>query len=145
MTARSLELRPYATLDDTPERTKQSFKEECNINNIMARYQRTGIVDHVAKHGGSYQDCSAITFTESMQTVARATSMFQELPSAARKRFHNSPLEFLEYLDGDPSHAEMHDLGLTLDGPPEPPPPDPDREKPNSKPSDDNQPDQSPP
>ena len=39
-----------------PTLTKQSFKEECDINNIMAKYRATGILSHVQAHQGRYQD-----------------------------------------------------------------------------------------
>src|SRR6185369_4770159 len=38
--------------------TKQSFKDECDINNIVRRFEATGIVDHInAAHAkGLYTD-----------------------------------------------------------------------------------------
>ena len=37
-----------------PSLTKQSFTKECDINNIMKKYQKTGAIDHVNKHEASY-------------------------------------------------------------------------------------------
>ena len=39
-----------------PSLTKQSFKDECNINNIMSKYMKDGLIGHVNKHQGRYDD-----------------------------------------------------------------------------------------
>jgi len=99
--------------------TQQSFAESCDINNIMAKYQKTGVVDHVAKFNANYHDCSSLTFTESQMIIASAQNMFNELPAAARKAFNNQPAEFLDFvdnLDEDTAAAELHALGLLAEG-----------------------------
>ena len=104
-----------------PSMTKQSFKEECDINNIMARYQQSGVVDHFNRHQANYRDTTGPDFTESMTIVANAKSMFEELPSKARKHFHNDPREFLDYVNSDEMTPEsLTALGLadaTLEAP----------------------------
>ena len=37
-------------------RTRQEFKEECDINNIMRKYKQSGLVEHVKEYGGRYGD-----------------------------------------------------------------------------------------
>ncbi len=96
----------------TVSRTKQSFRDECDINLIMARYVKSGVVDHVAKHRGSYGFATSLTFHDSMNLVVRAQSMFDELPAEVRKRFGNSPGDFLDFVQ-DPANAEaMREMGL---------------------------------
>lgn len=106
-----------------PTLTKQSFRDECDINTIMSRYQTTGLITHYAKHAPQYGETSPHSFTEAMQLVANAQSMFEELPSRARQHFHHSPAEFLEFANGldiedENSMSLLTDLGLR-DGPPE--------------------------
>jgi len=99
--------------------TKQSFKESCDINNILAKYQKTGVIDHYNKFGAKYGDCPAITFTESEQIIASAKSMFEELPSKARRHFENDPAKFLEFcetVEGDAGAQVLLDLGLLAPG-----------------------------
>lgn len=112
-----------------PSLTKQSFKDECDINKIMARFQRTGVLDHVRKHQPEYGFASNADFTSSMQLVAQAQSMFEELPSSVRKRFDNSPGAFLDFVQDESNTAEMAELGLMGDdyqpSPPAEPPPAP--------------------
>ncbi len=96
-----------------PTMTKQSFKDECNINNIMARYQQTGIVNHFNKHAAQYKDTTGPLFTESQQIVANARSMFEELPSKVRRNFHNNPVEFLDFVNNpELTKQQLTDAGL---------------------------------
>lgn len=79
-------------------KTKQSFKDECDINKLVDKYTKTGAISHVNKHAGSYGYASAADFTESMQIVAKGQTMFQELPSKIRTKFDNDPAKFLEFV-----------------------------------------------
>lgn len=94
------------------DRTKQSFKAECDINNIMARYQRTGVIDFAQKHEAQYADCTGLEFESGMQTIARARAMFEDLPSKLRQRFENEPAKFLEFVQNPKNREEAKELGL---------------------------------
>lgn len=100
---------------DAPSMTQQHFKEKCDINNIMAKYQKTGVVDHVAKFQPEYGFIDGATFTENMMQIAKAQNMFNELPSRAREYFGNDPAKFLDFVDEmDDSHLEtMMEIGLS--------------------------------
>ena len=39
-----------------PSATKQEFKAECDVNNILKQYKATGMIRHVAAQAGVYQD-----------------------------------------------------------------------------------------
>lgn len=94
-------------------RTKQEFQEECDINRIMAQYQRTGVLP-VDPYGWEprYMDCTGLDYQVAMETVAYANSMFQSLSSKIRDRFDNDPQKFLEFAQ-DPAHQEeMIEMGL---------------------------------
>lgn len=95
-----------------PSLTKQSMAKECNVNFIVAKYQRTGVFDHVAAFGGRYGDFTATDFHEAMNIVAEASSMFEALPSTLRNRFENSPAKFLEFVQDEANIEEMYELGL---------------------------------
>ena len=73
------------------DRTKQSFKEECDINNIMARYVKTGVLEFAARHQPQYGDFTGYDFQTAQDTVAKGKTMFAELPAQIRERFENSP------------------------------------------------------
>ena len=92
--------------------TKQSFKDECDINNIMAKYQKTGALAHANRQTPQYGFASPHDFAESMRIVTEAQEMFADLPSSLRNKFANSPENYLAFVQ-DPANAkEMAELGL---------------------------------
>ena len=99
-----------------PSLTEQAHKEEVDINGIVRRYQRTGTFDHVAKYGGEYGDVAPTTYHEAMNVLVKADQMFEELPSNLRKRFNNSPPEFLEFVQNADNYDEAKELGLLQPG-----------------------------
>lgn len=98
----------------------QSAKDECDINKIISKYQKTGLVQHVAIHGPTYGDYDALDFQTAMETIASGTEMFQELPSSVRKRFGNDPARFMEFInDPDTKLEDLERYGLTRPRAPE--------------------------
>jgi len=92
--------------------TKQSMKDECDINLIMAKFVKTGAVEHAIKFSGEYGFATSVDFKDAMDIVARGESMFEELPAAIRNRFENDTGRFLDFVQ-DPANAdEMLELGL---------------------------------
>lgn len=104
--------------------TRQSMKDECDINIIMRKYQKTGAVAHVREFGAFYGDVEPVTFHEAMETIRQANEMFAALPSSVRKRFSNDPSEFLDFVSKpQENEAELRKLGLWKRTPePEPAP-----------------------
>lgn len=102
-----------------PGRTLQSFKDECDINRIMKRYQQTGVIDHVNRAQPQFGDIQAIDFQDGLNIVLEAEARFAALPSDVRDRFGNDPARLLDFV-GKPENAqEAVKLGL-LDAPPAP-------------------------
>lgn len=104
--------RVQITFDPTLGRTRQEFEHECEINNIMAKYQKTGLVDHVTKYNPTYGDYDPIDFQTALNTINEGEAMFAELPSAARKYFNNSPGEFMTFIQDPDNIDKMVELGL---------------------------------
>jgi phage internal scaffolding protein len=93
-------------------RTKQSFREETDINTIMSKYQRTGLISAVNQHAPQYGDVTGLDFQTAMETVTRAQQMFEAMPSSIRKRFANDPAQFLDFVQNDDNVEEARKLGL---------------------------------
>lgn len=110
---RFTERRKVAYKTKGASRTKQSMKDECDVNNILKRYQKTGLLPVATGPGGDYIDVSAVgEYQESLNTVIRAQEAFAALPSGVRARFSNDPAQFLSFV-GDPKNAdELVKLGL---------------------------------
>lgn len=92
--------------------TKQSFKAECDINTIMARYQSTGEMPNLDVCAPQYLDATGLDFQDMQNRVLHAQALFMELPSKLRSRFANDPGEFLAYVADPQNRAEMRELGL---------------------------------
>jgi len=93
-------------------RTKQEFAAECDINNIMSRYLKTGIIDHVRDSAPQFLDASPLEFQEAMQIVAQAETLFEELPSSIRERFENDATKLLEFVHDPANIAESVTMGF---------------------------------
>lgn len=93
--------------------TKQSFRDECDINTIMARYMATGQVPDLQTRAPQYLDVTEGFDFQSMQNqIVEARNLFMELPSVLRARFANDPAEFLAYVRDPENIPEMTKLGL---------------------------------
>lgn len=113
-----------------PSLTKQSFKDECDINNIIKAFSVTGQVQHINARAsqGTYADLPGeIDFQQSLNTIKEAQNAFASLPSKVRDRFGNDPAQFLAFMSDPANQDEMIKLGLATDSrgakPPPPPPP----------------------
>lgn len=103
-------------------RAKQSFKKECDINTIMAKYQSSGVLPSYAGPG-LYGDFSQVSdFLEAQVILQHAEEQFKGLSSAVRDRFKNDPAEFLAFVNNPKNKDEAIKLGLVeVPAPPAPP------------------------
>lgn len=92
--------------------TKQEFKDECDINILMSRYQTTGEMPNINEVAPQYLDVSGIEFQDSMNFIAGAQSLFNQLPSNVRSRFFNDPGLFLDFCSNENNRSEMASMGL---------------------------------
>jgi phage internal scaffolding protein len=108
-----------------PSMTKQSFVEECDINNIIKSYSVTGVIQHINEKAaqGSYIDLpDPIDYQESLNIVIQAEQSFATLPSSVRNRFENDPEQFLAFMADPANQDEIIKMGLGRDTRPPPPP-----------------------
>lgn len=112
LSAYSVKGRHQVDTTSSPSLTKQSFKQECDVNFILSKYQRTGLLDFVNRNEPRYGDASAVDFQDALDTVNRARDMFAELPSKMRRRFDNDPAALLAFLQDERNRSEAIELGL---------------------------------
>lgn len=91
---------------------KQEFRDECDINRIMARYEKSGLINFTSKVAPRYEFVPAIDFQQSMEIVKKAEDEFYSLPSKIRNRFANDPVHFLEFVQDPENIEEARKLGL---------------------------------
>lgn len=93
--------------------TKQEFRRECDVNTILSRYNRTGLIDHVMKHNGDYADVSSsLDYHDAMNLILNAQESFDLLPSDLRKKFDNNPAAFLDFVHDPANKDALVDMGL---------------------------------
>jgi len=102
--------RKYSIQFKQPTLTQQHSKDETDINKIMARYIKTGVIDHVAKYQPQYLDNTDIDYHQSQNIIIKADGMFSDLPATVRKEFNNNPAEFLEFVNDPDNHEKLKDL-----------------------------------
>lgn len=96
-----------------PSLTQAHMQDECDINNIMARYYESGLIDHVNTHEGKYGNfIDSIDYQLAMNQVIEAKEAFMSLPSSLRDQFGNDPAKFLDFVQNPANKSEMEKLGL---------------------------------
>ena len=65
----------------------------------MAKYEKTGLIDHVVRYRGQYADvANTVDYQEAIQIINDADTMFSSLPAKIRDKFANSPADFLAFV-----------------------------------------------
>ena len=71
-------VRPHSiSFEGVQSLTKQSFKDECNVNLIVERFTRTGTLDHAARTAPQFGDAPDQSFFESSCIAAEAASAIE--------------------------------------------------------------------
>lgn len=106
------------TMNADASMTQQQFKDECDINNIMKKYNSTGEFGRLTSKQGVYADFSQITdYQEMLHTVKYAQDAFASLPAEVRKKFSNDPGELLAFVQDPNNYDEGVKLGLINERP----------------------------
>lgn len=111
-TAYGSHLRVQLVKKERSGKTKQSFKDECDINFILSRFRRTRVIDWVSKNPPRYGDATGYDFQKAMDTVVKGREAFAGLPSHIRSRFANDPAQFLDFVHDEANADEMRKMGL---------------------------------
>lgn len=93
-----------------PSLTEQNHARACDINSIMARYVKTGLIDHVQSYQPTYGDVSEKDFQNAMQLVAGVISEFEQLPAFVRDFYSGDPENYLEAISTPEGIEELRSL-----------------------------------
>lgn len=105
-------------------RTQQSFRNQCDINEIVERARVAGFVSHVNSKPPVYGDVSTIPdYQSALGVVNTAREAFEALPSKTRERFNNDPSRMIAFISDKNNYDEAVKLGLVTkkEVPPVPP------------------------
>jgi hypothetical protein len=108
------DLHRFPDQDYPPGRTKQSFKDETDINKLIARAARGETISHLAKYEGVYGDFTDFPdLMEAQARLMRGQQIFDELPGEVKREFGQDAGRFFEYVN-DPANADR--LGDLIPG-----------------------------
>lgn len=111
-------------MNDFPESlTRQEFAAECDINTIMAQYEKHGVISHVNQRQGEYLDLSDVPdLATALGYMNDATAAFMTLSARVRFEFDNDPVKFVKFAENGANLEKMREWGLApaAQAPPEP-------------------------
>lgn len=103
---------PGIDFSNDPGVTDGSQAAECDVNLIVDRFTKTGILPGVDAER-MYADVSDVgSYQESLHIVMKAQEQFDSLDPFIRKKFDNDPGKFLEFCSDDKNREELVKLGL---------------------------------
>lgn len=105
---------------DQPSQTLQSFKDDADINCIIARFENTGVlvdptvpVSRIPQFG-DFSDLP--TYQEAQNVIVAANNAFNGLSAKIRERFGNDPAAYFDFVqslkEGSDEYAEAISLGI---------------------------------
>ena len=94
-------------------RTKQEFKDECDLNVLMKRYERTGVAPGARLGNPFYVDAADLpSYMEALQLVSDAHESFAALPARVRAEFDNDPEKFVAFAQDPANKEKLVEWGL---------------------------------
>lgn len=94
-------------------RTKQNFKDQCDINNIIKKYRKNGVNPFVVTESARYGDYSEVpSYQDSLNFIISADEAFMKLDPRIRARFQNNPGLLIDFCADPNNREEAVKLGL---------------------------------
>ncbi|NBU45388.1 MAG: hypothetical protein EBS37_15130, partial [Betaproteobacteria bacterium] len=96
--------------------TQQQFKEEADINTIVDRFMKSGVLP-TPVNMPQYVDYEGVfDFQTAMNAVRQADENFMRMDAKIRARFNNSPQEFLQFFADPANSSKNKDVVLHIVG-----------------------------
>lgn len=99
---------------EDPSLTQQQFKEEADINTIVDRFMKSGVLPTPAVMPQFMDVEGNFDYQTAMNYVRQADENFMRMDAKVRARFNNSPQEFLEFFANPENTDEAIRLGLAV-------------------------------
>lgn len=114
---------PRPTLNQSEEvsKTLQSYKDEADINMLVARYNKTGSFYNPLTPRDplktpsvpQFLDVSDLEGVENAFDVAKSVkTMFEQLPAAVREQLGGTPISFVEFAQNPANFEKCVELGI---------------------------------
>lgn len=101
-----------------PSATLQSFRDDADINCIIARYENTGVLVDPSvpvsrtPNFGDFSDLP--TYQEAQNVIIAAKNAFDTLSAKIRERFHNDPAAYYDFVRSLKKGSEAYDEAIAL-------------------------------
>jgi phage internal scaffolding protein len=99
-------------LPESKYKVRQSFKDECDINNIMKMFGKTGSmrVNPLEPRYGDFGD--VVDYHSALNAIIASEEQFDALPSYLRARFNYDPANLIDFMNNESNKTEAIELGL---------------------------------
>lgn len=97
-----------------PSLTRQEFADECDINQLMQRYDQVLADPLRSVREPRYYDFTSapLTLMDAMAVMQRGEEAFMTLPALVRKEFDNNPAMFVDFASDAENLPQMRTWGL---------------------------------
>jgi hypothetical protein len=107
----SMENSDFGPRDYSDGRTKQAFKDQCDINKILKKAQKSGTISHLLKYPEPvYGDFDGVDLLEAHRLIDKAQTIFDDLPSEIRREFDGDALKFAGFASDPANRGKLAQL-----------------------------------
>lgn len=95
-----------------PGRTKQAFKDQCDINKMLKKAQVQGSIAHLLKYPeAAYGEFDGeFDLLTAYGKIEKAKEIFEDLPSEIRREHNNNPLQFVSWVNAPENRGKLAEL-----------------------------------
>lgn len=93
--------------------TEQCHKDECNINSLLAKYDKTGFIRNLNPNQPFYGEFSQdASLQENIHIARDVEDYFKKLPADVRTLFNNKATNLVEALADNSMDEKLRELGI---------------------------------
>lgn len=94
-------------------KVQQHFKDEVDINKMIKKYKKTGLMRGISPDKMRFGDFSNVPDYMTLRNkVINIEQLFMKYPSEVRARFDNDASKFVEFMQNSDNFAEAVKLGI---------------------------------
>jgi phage internal scaffolding protein len=107
----STHVHPVIDIDPAEDQTQQHFERETNINSIVNRYQKTGVLPTALIREVQFGEVGP-DLVQSLNKIKAAKEQFMQMPAKIREEFRNDPDVFMRFLADPHNYSKAVELGI---------------------------------
>ena len=100
------------TENNEPSKTKQNLKDNADINKIIKRYNKTGVLPNLNNLEAVYGEITSQDLQEALDKVDKSYEAFNEVPADIRAKFDNDAGKFIDFATNPQNIERMREWKL---------------------------------